>query len=97
MVKSELERDLAKEYCIGVTVDDFNFWYSIRGRNCKGCIRGKLTYYSHKPSTRDEGYKPGEAASGDLMFIEVKSGATMKPLLVTVDLNTQLGSYHNGG
>ena len=24
MVKSELERDLAKEYCIGVTVDDVN-------------------------------------------------------------------------
>ncbi len=91
-VKSELERNLAKEYCIGLTVEEINLWNSIRGHNCNGCIRGKLTDYPHKPSTREESYLPGEAAGGDLMFIEVKSGASLKPLLVTVDCNTQLGT-----
>ena len=91
-VKSESDRGQAKERRIGLTVDEINFWNSIRGHSCKGCIRGKLTDYSHKPSTREESYLPGEAAGGDLMFIEVKTGATLKPLLVTVDCNTQLGT-----
>ena len=45
-----------------------------------------MTEHHHKSTSRTETCEPGEVAGGDFMFIEVKEGEVMKPLLVTVDL-----------
>ena len=76
-----------------VTVKDIQLWQKIRGERCTGCLRGKLTdHHRHKTTSANISYAPGEAAGGDVMFIETKNGDLMKPLLVTVDLSTQLGT-----
>ena len=49
-----------------------------------------MTDHPHKPTSRNETYQPGEVVAGDLMFLELKEGEPMKPLLVTVDLATQM-------
>ena len=91
-VKSDDTKGTAKAHRLGVTVAQIELWKRVRGAWCKGCIRGKVVEHSHKPSSRTEVYELGEVAGGDLMFIEVKDGEAMKPLLVTVDLATQLST-----
>ena len=76
----------------GVSITDVEMWHKVRGGRCSGCLRGKLTDHHHKATSVTNSFAPGEAAGGDLMFVELKEGESMKPLLVTVDVTTQLGT-----
>ena len=85
-------RTLRANCHLNVSADEVMLWKKLRGDKCRGCIRGKLTEHCRRPTTIKETFSPGEAVGGDLMFVELRDGNPMKPLLVTVDVATQLGT-----
>ena len=80
------------DHLAGVTLADVETWSKMRGARCSGCVRGKLTDHRRRASSATETFAPGEAAGGDIMFVELKDGDSLKPLLITVDIATQLGT-----
>ena len=89
-VRGEDKNRLPKGARLGVSVAELEIWKKYRGDQCRGCIRGKMTEHPHKLTSREDTYQPGEVVAGDLMFLELKEGQATKPLLVTIDLATQL-------
>ena len=67
--------------------EDVKLMRKVRGP-CPSCAQGKMASHPQLPSTKSKDYEVGEAAAGDVMFLENAKGGT-DPALLMVDLTSR--------
>ena len=70
-----------------VTPADIRLMRRVKGQ-CTGCLQGKMASHAQLPTSKDTSYAVGEAAVGDVMFVDLPDG-TKKPLLLVCDLQSR--------
>jgi len=86
--QAETYNGTPEERRIGVTKDDVALWKFYEGDYCSGCLQGKMKEHARVPSTKSVEPVIGEAATGDLMFVDQAAGPKT-PLFVHVDIASQ--------
>ena len=67
--------------------EDVKLMRKVKGP-CPSCAQGKMVSHPQLPSTKSKDYEVGEAAAGDVMFLENAKGGT-DPALLMVDLTSR--------
>jgi hypothetical protein len=81
------DRKLSDTY--NISIRDVEFWLETIGRFCHGCVQGNMLEHDRIPTSVKKEYKIGEAATGDILFLDQIRGGR-KPMFILVDYGAKL-------